>query len=347
MSATHDTRASSARTTTSTPRSRVGCPRRRGRRTTFPEILELVWWRVDRALDLEMIALVGDARRARGARSGHDRDRRPPLEPERDRGQPRRDRARRAPRSACACVCCYEVTDRNGADGAKAGPGRERAVPARRRARAASARTRAFTLSDETLDAVCGLAADLGVGVHVHVAEDPVDAAAGARLAGRGRRRLDPRARGAPRTARCRAPSCTTRGRTSTTRSATARPARFHARRARHRRHRRRHARGVPARVRARPRRRRHHVARRRRGRGSRPAPSSCPRSRDDRVTWSYDADGAVAPRVHARRAPAARRGRRRDRARRARPDPRRRRPRSAPGPRSRPRACSARMEEL
>jgi len=32
---------------------------------------------------------------------------------------------------------------------------------------------------------VCGLAGDLGVGVHVHVAEDPVDAAAGARWAGR------------------------------------------------------------------------------------------------------------------------------------------------------------------
>ena len=30
-----------------------------------------------------------------------------------------------------------------------------------------------FTLSDDTLDAVCGLAADLGVGVHIHVAEDP------------------------------------------------------------------------------------------------------------------------------------------------------------------------------
>ncbi len=44
-----------------------------------------------------------------------------------------------------------------------------------------------FTLSDETLDAVCGLAADLGVGVHIHVAEDPVDDAAAARLSGRAR----------------------------------------------------------------------------------------------------------------------------------------------------------------
>jgi hypothetical protein len=40
-------------------------------------------------------------------------------------------------------------------------------------------------LSDETLDSACGLAADLGTGVHVHVAEDEVDRAAGERLAGR------------------------------------------------------------------------------------------------------------------------------------------------------------------
>ena len=37
-----------------------------------------------------------------------------------------------------------------------------------------------FTLSDATLEAVAGLAADLGEGVHIHVAEDRVDSAAGA-----------------------------------------------------------------------------------------------------------------------------------------------------------------------
>ena len=40
----------------------------------------------------------------------------------------------------------------------------------------------AFTCSDETLQAAAGLASDLGVGVHIHVAEGTVDAAAGARL---------------------------------------------------------------------------------------------------------------------------------------------------------------------
>ena len=41
----------------------------------------------------------------------------------------------------------------------------------------------AFTCSDDTLAAAAGLAEDLGVGVHVHVAEGIVDRDAGARLA--------------------------------------------------------------------------------------------------------------------------------------------------------------------
>ncbi|MET0578586.1 MAG: amidohydrolase family protein, partial [Ilumatobacteraceae bacterium] len=41
----------------------------------------------------------------------------------------------------------------------------------------------AFTCSDATLEAAAATAADLGVGVHIHVAEGPEDAGAGARLA--------------------------------------------------------------------------------------------------------------------------------------------------------------------
>jgi hypothetical protein len=42
----------------------------------------------------------------------------------------------------------------------------------------------AFTCAQETLEAAAGLAADRGVGVHIHVAEGTVDADAGDRLAG-------------------------------------------------------------------------------------------------------------------------------------------------------------------
>jgi hypothetical protein len=42
----------------------------------------------------------------------------------------------------------------------------------------------AFTCTDDTLAAAAGLATDLGVGIHVHVAEGPDDAGAAGRLAG-------------------------------------------------------------------------------------------------------------------------------------------------------------------
>jgi cytosine/adenosine deaminase-related metal-dependent hydrolase len=40
-------------------------------------------------------------------------------------------------------------------------------------------RPRLFTLSDETLEAVCSLASELDAGVHIHVAEGPEDVEAG------------------------------------------------------------------------------------------------------------------------------------------------------------------------
>jgi cytosine/adenosine deaminase-related metal-dependent hydrolase len=150
---------------------------------TFPEILELVWWRVDRALDLEMLrwgAMLGALEALEAGTTAIIDHHSSPSAPEGSLD---------VIAQACAEVgvrvlCCYEVTDRNGADGAKAGLAEnERFL--RGGGRGLVGAHASFTLSDETLDAVCGLASDLDVGVHVHVAEDPVDAAAGARLAGR------------------------------------------------------------------------------------------------------------------------------------------------------------------
>ena len=45
----------------------------------------------------------------------------------------------------------------------------------------------AFTCSDDTLEAAAGLAADLGVGVHIHVAEGVVDARRGSAAGHAGR----------------------------------------------------------------------------------------------------------------------------------------------------------------
>jgi cytosine/adenosine deaminase-related metal-dependent hydrolase len=147
---------------------------------TFTEILDLVWWRLDAALDLEMIrwsAMLGALEALeRGTTAIVDHHASPrAIEGSLD-----------VIAEACAEVgvkvsCCYEVTDRHGPDGAKQGLAEnERFL--RSGGRGYVGAHACLTLSDDTLDAVVGLAADLGVGVHIHVAEDLTDTGAGARL---------------------------------------------------------------------------------------------------------------------------------------------------------------------
>ncbi|MCU1454298.1 MAG: putative hydrolase [Acidimicrobiales bacterium] len=153
--------------------------------SSFPEILQLVWWRLDRALDLDLIrwsALLGavEALEA-GTTAIVDHHSSPnAIEGSLD-----------VIADACGEVgvrvrCCYEVTDRNGLDGAKVGLAEnERFLRAGGDGFVGA--HACFTLSDETLDAVCGLASDVGAGVHIHVAEGTSDDRAGARLAERAR----------------------------------------------------------------------------------------------------------------------------------------------------------------
>lgn len=149
----------------------------------FAEILELVWWRLDRALDLETIrwsALLGALDALEGGTTAIIDHHSSPNAIEGSLS---------VIAEACAdvgirVVCCYEVTDRNGTEGARAGLAEnERFL--REGGRGMVGAHACFTLSDETLDAVCGLASDLDVGVHIHVAEDPIDADAGTRLESR------------------------------------------------------------------------------------------------------------------------------------------------------------------
>jgi cytosine/adenosine deaminase-related metal-dependent hydrolase len=146
--------------------------------TNFTEILEQVWWRLDRALDLELIAASARLGALEALECGTTAIVDHHSSPNAIEG------SLDVIAAACAEVgvrvrCCYEVTDRNGVDGAKAGLAENE-----RFLRAGGAHA-CFTCSDDTLDAVCGLAHDLHAGVHIHVAEDAVDADAGVRLDGR------------------------------------------------------------------------------------------------------------------------------------------------------------------
>ena len=148
--------------------------------TSFVEVLERIWWRFDRALDLELVrasARLGALEALEAGTTGIVDLHSSPnaIEGSLD-----------VIAEACAEVgvrvrCSYEVTDRNGIDEANAG-----LVENERFLRAGGdgfvGAHACFTLSDDTLDAVSDLAADLGVGVHLHVAEAEADVGAGSRL---------------------------------------------------------------------------------------------------------------------------------------------------------------------
>jgi len=158
-----------------------GMPAPPRRPTGFLEILEQVWWRLDRALDLEMLrwsAMLGAVEALQcGTTAIIDHHESPEaIEGSLD-----------VIALACAevgvrVVCAYGVTDRHGPDGARRGLAEnERFLRAGGRGMVGV--HAAFTCEDATLEAAAGLARDLGVGVHIHVAEGVVDAGAGARLA--------------------------------------------------------------------------------------------------------------------------------------------------------------------
>ena len=150
--------------------------------TNFREVLEQIWWRLDAALDLEMIrwsATLGALEALeQGTTAIIDHHESPnAIEGSLD-----------VIAEACAevgvrVVCAYGVTDRHGADGAKRG------LEENRRFLAAGGRGlvgihATFTCQDETLAAAAALASELQAGVHIHVAEGREDIDAPGKLAG-------------------------------------------------------------------------------------------------------------------------------------------------------------------
>lgn len=146
----------------------------------FLEILQQVWWRLDCALDLDMIywsAKLGAVEALMNGTTGIIDHHESPnaIEGSLD-----------VIAQACAEVgvrvnCSYGVTDRHGVEAGLRG------LEENRRFIAAGGRGMvgvhaAFTCSDELLESASGLATDLGVGVHIHVAEGIDDITAGARL---------------------------------------------------------------------------------------------------------------------------------------------------------------------
>lgn len=154
----------------------------------FPEVLDRLWWRLDRALDPETIrisALLSAAECVRwGCTTVFDHHASPTcIEGSLD------VIAGAIEMAGISAVLCYEVTDRNGNDGALTGIEENlRFLRERRddpRIRGVFGVHASFTVRDDTL-ALIAERRPPGAGCHIHVAEDPVDVRASVEAFGLG-----------------------------------------------------------------------------------------------------------------------------------------------------------------
>lgn len=141
----------------------------------FRDVLEKVWWRLDRALDAEGVeasALVGALEAAAcGTTTLFDHH----SSPSAIRGS--LDAVRRGVQAVgLRAALCYEITDRGGPEEAIEGLREHRRFQTDARFRLLVGAHASFTLRPASLSACAAAARDLATGVHIHVAEDPVDA---------------------------------------------------------------------------------------------------------------------------------------------------------------------------
>lgn len=148
--------------------------------TSFVEILQRVWWRLDRALDEETVrasALVGGMEALLSGTTTLVDHHASPNAIDGSLDVIEESLRRLGVRS----VLCYETSDRDGADRARAGVHENRRFLERVRreglslARGMVGAHASFTLSDETLAACTAAAGEFAVGLHVHAAEDAAD----------------------------------------------------------------------------------------------------------------------------------------------------------------------------
>ncbi len=153
----------------------TACRRPSRRRANFLEILERVWWRLDRALDAQSLDAAARDYVARALLAGVttlvDHHESPNLI------------ADSLPILAAACgdlgvraLLCYGASERNfGREEARRGLEACRKIPASTLVRGLVGLHASFTLSDETIREAGALARTLGTVAHVHVAEDAAD----------------------------------------------------------------------------------------------------------------------------------------------------------------------------
>ena len=146
----------------------------------FHEILELIWWRLDRAHNLESVRASGQIGALAALRCGTTTLVDHHASPNCIEGS-LTSLEQGIAAVGCRGVLCYEITDRNHST-----EGCEGLVESERYIRECQAANNhrfaalvgahaSFTLSERSLADCVEMASELGVGLHIHVAEDPVD----------------------------------------------------------------------------------------------------------------------------------------------------------------------------
>lgn len=144
--------------------------------SNFVEILERLWWKVDRALDAEDITLSAQVPLIDCIRNGTttviDHHASPSM---RDGSLDLIESTVR--QAGIRASLCYEVSDRNEPGGGIAENERfiKKIGKGDGQIAAMMGLHASFTVSDETVEKCVGIAKDAGVGCHIHVAEDASD----------------------------------------------------------------------------------------------------------------------------------------------------------------------------
>ena len=144
--------------------------------SNFVEILERLWWKVDRALEEEDIVLSAQLPLIDCIRNGTTMVIDHHASPGMREGS--LDLIEKAVRQAgIRASLCYEVSDRNIAGGGLAENQRfiEKVGKGDGEIAAMMGMHASFTLSDATIEKCVGIAQQAGVGCHIHVAEDAAD----------------------------------------------------------------------------------------------------------------------------------------------------------------------------
>lgn len=167
--------------------------------SSFTEILEHLWWRLDRALTLDDVRLSAAAGAIDLIRNGTT------TIIDHHASQTHIDGSLSAVaeplnESGLRFNLCFEISDRNGEEAREAGLAEnerfarlaasggssgEDHVARSQRMGASVGLHASFTLDDGTLERAAGMAADLGVGCHIHVAEDVADVEDSVRRSGK------------------------------------------------------------------------------------------------------------------------------------------------------------------